>query len=173
MRAGAAEELFVQYSLDDPYLRPHTQVVAEKVRRICEAEGVKPSLTRQALCLAWLHDIGKSEHLASTGFHPLDGANLLIIQGELQLAAMVCHHSGARYEAELRGITLPFACPGGAALSILDCADMTTLPSGESCSIEERGSDIARRHGLESFQHLAFRRFQPQLTQQAAQLGLS
>jgi HD superfamily phosphodiesterase len=54
---------------------------------------------------AYLHDIGYAPQLVVTGFHPLDGANYIMAElGDKRLASLVAHHSGARFEATLRGI---------------------------------------------------------------------
>jgi hypothetical protein len=54
---------------------------------------------------AYFHDIGYAPELAKTGFHPLDGARFIRERGHERLARLVAHHSGARIEAQLRGIT--------------------------------------------------------------------
>ena len=56
------------------------------------------------IAAAFLHDIGYAPELAMTGFHPLDGARFVRAHGEERIARIVAHHSGARLEAELRGI---------------------------------------------------------------------
>lgn len=171
MNPGLCEELFYLYTLDDPYLRPHTLSVAE---RISELSGsLSPSDRRSVLGLAWLHDIGKSEKLKNTGFHPLDGATLALLRGDLYMASLIAHHSGARFEARRRGIALPFPLPRGPVLDLLDLVDATTLPSGELCSLEGRGRDIALRYGVDSPQALAFYDLLPELQVKGRALGIS
>jgi YD repeat-containing protein len=54
----------------------HVQAVAEQASRI--APAVLPPAERETLIVAaWLHDIGYAPALASTGLHPLDGAQHL------------------------------------------------------------------------------------------------
>lgn len=53
------------------------------------------------MAAAWLHDIGYTPELATTQFHPLDGARYL---RDDRVVNLVAHHSGARYEAAERGL---------------------------------------------------------------------
>jgi hypothetical protein len=54
--------------------------------------------------VAYLHDIGYAPRLVRTGFHPLDGAEWLASMGEIRLANLVAHHTGALHEAGERGL---------------------------------------------------------------------
>ena len=53
---------------------------------------------------ALLHDIGYAPELATTRFHPLDGARFCRAAGHAEIAVLVAHHTGARHEAALRGL---------------------------------------------------------------------
>lgn len=99
---------------------------------------------------AWLHDIGYSEQLAKTGFHPQDGARWLRAQGHDDLASLVAHHSGARHEAELRGIDdyldeFPFQ--DSELDRALTYCDLTTGPDGRRLTLERRIEEICERYG--------------------------
>jgi hypothetical protein len=112
---------------------------------------------------AYLHDIGYAPDLAKTGFHPLDGARYVREQGHEQLARLVAHHSGARIEAQLRGITnylteFPFD-DSDLDLALTYC-DLTTGPDGSPVTLEGRVSEICERYGAEH------------TTSQAIQLGV-
>lgn len=100
-----------------------------------------------------LHDIGYSPRLASTGFHPLDGARYLRSQGVSdRLCALVAHHSCAYLEAELRGLSAELAeweDEEGPVRDALWWADMTTSPDGELVSVHERIEEIQKRYGSE------------------------
>src|SRR5262245_23995720 len=86
-------------NLGDRWL--HVQAVAERARQV---GGLFAQHDRDALlAAAYLHDIGYAPPLAKTGFHPLDGARYLRALGFDHLAALVAHHSEARFEAALRG----------------------------------------------------------------------
>lgn len=171
MNPGLCEELFYLYTLSDPYLRPHTLSVVERVKEL--SGRLSASERRSLLGLAWLHDVGKSERLENTGFHPLDGATLALLHGDLYMAALISHHSGARFEALRRGLEIPLPLPSGPVLDLLDSVDATTLPSGEVCSLIERGRDIGLRYGRQSPQALAFYDFLPELELKAHSLGIS
>ncbi len=101
---------------------------------------------------AYLHDIGYAPGLVVTGFHPIDGARHLRELGYERLAGLVAYHSGARYEAEGRGLAeelAEFSDEGSAVTKLLTYCDMTTGPRGESFTLEERLAEIEGRYGPE------------------------
>nr|WP_239029454.1 HD domain-containing protein [Pseudonocardia acidicola] len=126
----------------------HVQAVAA---RADELIGAIPDADRNDLvAAAWLHDIGYSPEISHTRFHPLDGALYLRDQGWPALIVdLVAHHSGARYEAEQRGLgaeLAEFPSPDGPLLDALVTADLTTGPSGERLTYDERISEILDRY---------------------------
>ncbi|MGI9098564.1 MAG: HD domain-containing protein [Solirubrobacteraceae bacterium] len=105
------------------------------------------------LAAAYLHDIGYAPDLARTGFHPLDGAIWLRERQRERLARLVAHHSGARYEAAVRGLVDPlarFAEESSPVADALTYCDLTTGPDGASISVASRLADIERRYGPSS-----------------------
>jgi HD superfamily phosphodiesterase len=108
----------------------HVRAVAEQARRVAGvlAEGERDTL----IAAAWLHDIGYVPTLATTGFHPLDGARHLEALGvDRRLCCLVAHHSGAWFEAEERGLTAElgaFDQEHGPVMDALTYADMTIGP---------------------------------------------
>ena len=80
----------------------HTQGVAS---RAAELAVTVPAADRPVLiAAAWLHDIGYAPAIQDTGFHPLDGGLYLRREGwDDRLAALVAHHSGARFVPAERG----------------------------------------------------------------------
>ncbi|WP_434056322.1 HD domain-containing protein [Georgenia wangjunii] len=100
---------------------------------------------------AWLHDIGYSPGLATTGFHPLDGArHLRVLGAPARLCALVAHHSAASVEAKLRGLgpvlSMEFPADRSVVADALTYADMTTGPSGQSVVVEDRLAEILTRY---------------------------
>jgi len=114
---------------------------------------------------ALAHDLGKVDALRTTGtdFHPLDGAAFALACGEPRLAALIAHHSGARYEAALRGLTIPYPYEDGIVNQIVAVVDASTLQSGLVVPIVERLRDIADRYGPESPPVRAMHAFRPEL----------
>ncbi|GAB7192141.1 HDIG domain-containing protein [Kineococcus sp. NUM-3379] len=117
------------------------------------AEVVGGAFSEDGLTLiaaAYLHDIGYAPGLAHTGLHPLDGARFVRQHGHEQLALLVAHHSGARYEANLRGFDdyeeeFPFLdSPLDQALTY---CDLTTSPDGERVTLAWRVQEITSRYG--------------------------
>jgi hypothetical protein len=109
---------------------------------------------------AWLHDIGHSPTLSSSGFHPLDGARWLRVEGFAEdTCSLVAWHTGAIWEARERGLEdqllTEFASPPPSALDALTWADLTSSPSGDLVSPEVRLHEILDRYEPGSAVHRA------------------
>lgn len=127
--------------------RDHVRQVAALAGDVSKALHGEPA---RLVAAAWLHDIGYAKPLAVSGFHPLDGARFLRTQGCEEIALLVAHHSGARYEACLRGIDdylaeFPFA--DSEMDRALTYCDLTTGPDGRRVTLEWRIAEIQRRYG--------------------------
>jgi len=101
---------------------------------------------------AVLHDIGYSEQITDTGFHPIDGArHLRRLHFDERVVNLVAHHSCARIEADLRGLRsiLDDEFPVDSSLphAELCFCDMTTSPNGKPITVDERIKDIRERYG--------------------------
>lgn len=141
----------------------HTQAVAARAKGLCPAVGESD---RQLLVVAaWLHDVGYGPAIASTGFHPLDGAwHLLRLGYPRRLCALVAHHSAAMIEAEERGMAAELAeweREEGPVADALWAADMTTGPQGQRFTYPERLAEILDRYEPGSVVHRAMTRAQP------------
>lgn len=146
-----------------PALLPHSAVAALRARTY--ATGLGLSVDDQDLCevAALAHDIGKTPTLNQSGFHPIDGATYAAAQGEPRLAALIAHHSGARYEAELLGLTIPYTHEASMVQRIITVVDGTTTPQGIVVTIRERQRDVIERHGATSVAAKAMEQFQSEL----------
>jgi hypothetical protein len=111
---------------------------------------------------AWLHDIGYSESVAQTGFHPLDGVRLLAsLSAPAEVVSLVAYHSGSEREAEERGLTdelAHFDRPSQSDLDALTFADMTTSHQGAPISVDQRINEILDRYPPDSPVHRAVAR---------------
>ena len=106
--ASYAEALLAP--LGDRWL--HAQGVARQAQHVAP---ILPASEREALvAAAYLHDLGYAPTLVQTGLHPLDGARHLRALGHERLAGLVAYHSGARAEAEFRGLAAERAQVAGA-----------------------------------------------------------
>jgi putative nucleotidyltransferase with HDIG domain len=116
---------------------------------------------------AYLHDVGYAPALRETGLHSLDGARWLRTQGvDRHVCNLVAHHSGARFEAEQRGLLAEleeFALEPGPVMDCLTFADMTTGSDGRYVRFEERLADILRRYSPDDPVHRAIVRARPVL----------
>ncbi|MFI7115135.1 HD domain-containing protein [Amycolatopsis sp. NPDC049868] len=126
----------------------HVQSVAQRAEklRLAVADSDLPVL----VSAAWLHDIGYASSLATTGFHPLDGARYLrTIEFPSRIVNLVAHHSGARFEARERGLEdelSEFDCEDSPVMDALVTADLTTGPDGQRLTYRGRIGEILVRY---------------------------
>ena len=150
---------------DLPGRYEHVLGVARRSAELVDALDLQGEMLVSA---AWLHDIGYAPEAVKTGFHPLDGAMLLSALGYGQhMVSLVAFHSGARIEAELRGLLdvllTGFGEPDANQLELLTYCDMTTGPNGESVTIDRRIEDIRERYGPDHIVFEAIKRAEPGL----------
>jgi HD domain len=162
VETARAQELAFGFLHGDPDRWQHVQGVAV---RAAELRPAVPATDGSLLVtVAWLHDIGYSPALRETGFHPLDGARYLARVGHQREAALVAHHSGARFVAEVCGLAaelagFPFA--EDALTDALTYADQTVGPRGERLAVADRLAEAARRGGPDAPSSLAAPRRDP------------
>jgi hypothetical protein len=130
----------------------HTQGVAT---RAAELAVTVPADDRSVLiAAAWLHDIGYAPAIQETGFHPLDGGLYLRSEGwDDRLAALVVHHSGARFVPAERGfdsMMAEFDFEDGPVSDALTYADQTVGPYGRRMTVPYRIAEAISRHGPDS-----------------------
>jgi hypothetical protein len=158
----------------------HVQAVAHKARYVAPT---LPAEDRELLVAsAFLHDVGYAPSLSRLGFHPVDGARFLRAHGQQRLARLVAHHSGARFEAEERGLVeelAAFPVEDGPVMDALTFVDMTIGPAGQPMTLEERIGDIRGRYPPQDPVHRAIVRAHPFLraaverTRQRLERGLA
>jgi hypothetical protein len=150
---AAADLVSWAWAVAEQHLEPlgrrwdHVQAVGRLAESIAPAFG---SDAESLIASAYLHDIGYAPPLAGTGFHPLDGGRFVRDQGYEQLARLVAHHSGARIEAELRGIAgycSEFPHGESALDDALTFCDLTTSPNGSRVTLADRVAEINERYG--------------------------
>ncbi len=160
-----------RYHLDAPNLVDRWRHVQAVARRAAElTPTVNPADHDLVVAAAWLHDLGYADTLVVTGMHAIDGARYLVDQGlPLRLAALVAHHSGARFEAAERGLAhhmQDYPYEAGPAADALATADLTTGPQGHPMIFETRMDEILRRYPTDSPVHRAMQRARPELAAQ-------
>ncbi|WP_242448137.1 HD domain-containing protein [Cellulomonas sp. WB94] len=124
--------------------------------------------TELLIAAAWLHDIGYSEQLRGTGFHPLDGARHLRAAGASdRLCRLVANHTSASVEADARGLARAlaeeFPPEDSPTADALTYADLTTGAHGEPTTVEDRLADIYDRYPPGHVVHESIRRAEPDL----------
>lgn len=128
---------------------PHTRAVATQAGLVSDL--LEDRWSRALVDAAWLHDIGHSPAVSSSGFHPLDGARWLRAEGFCEeTCSLVAWHTGAIHEARERGLEdelhTEFAEPAPLALDALTWADLTSSPLGVIVSPEVRLGEILYRY---------------------------
>ncbi len=154
------------------------ELLANVGRRLAHVEAVARRASEVATVLsagdqvplvaaAHLHDVGYAPALHDTGLHQLDGARWLRAQGvDRRVCNLVAHHSGARFEAEERGLLTDleeFDLASGPVMDALTFADMTTGPDGGYVTFEKRLDDILTRYSPDDPVHRAMMRARPLL----------
>ena len=160
--ASGARELALRFLQGDPDRWLHVQAVAARAAELRPAVAAADGAL--LVTAAWLHDIGYAAALRETGFHPLDGARYLDRIGYPREAALVAHHSGARFVAEARGLVdqlAGFAFVEDALTDALTYADQTVGPRGERLSVADRLAEAVVRHGPDAPTSLAAPRRDP------------
>ncbi|HEX6521950.1 MAG TPA: HD domain-containing protein [Streptosporangiaceae bacterium] len=126
----------------------HVQGVARQARSVRAVAGQDADLLEVA---AILHDVGYAPDLATTRFHPVDGAVFLAeIGAPERLVNLVAHHSYAALEARLRGLEGElghFSDEQGPVRDALWYCDQTTSPDGEIVAARARAAEIKDRYG--------------------------
>lgn len=134
----------------------HVQGVAARAKQI---RGHLDEIAGDHLvAAAWTHDIGYAPSVRATGFHPLDGARFLRDQRFPALTvSLVAHHSGARIEAQIRGVEglSEFGEPDRELLDALTFCDLTTGPDGTPVSASDRLDEVLQRYGPDDPVHQA------------------
>ena len=175
--AEKAPELAAEYLSDLGPRWAHIQTVGRLADRMVEDHGLPTDIA----AAAWLHDIGYAPALAVTGFHPVDGALFLADQGAAdRVVSLVAHHTGARFEAEERGLESElgqFPLPQADDLDALTLLDLVASPTGSLTSPDERVAEILSRYPEDHPVHRAVTRSRSLLLGSAARararLGLS
>jgi hypothetical protein len=142
----------------------HVQGVVRQARHVSPILATADSQVLGAA--AYLHDLGYAPSLVQTGMHALDGARHLRALGHERLAGLVAYHSGARGEAELRGLAAELAefhDEASATSMALTYCDMTTSGTGEVVSFPERLADVERRYGSDNIVARSVRRARPEV----------
>lgn len=154
--------------LSDPLPRrwAHSLGVAKRARSLGPIMGDDAELLEAA---AVLHDIGYSPAIATTGFHPLDGARFLRDQekADERVVRLVAHHSCALLEAEERGLRQElegeFELERPDLVDALLYCDMTTTPDGSRTNVQRRIVEIVGRYGANSVVGRFIRRAAPEI----------
>lgn len=115
----------------------HSLAVAKKMRYAVVAENL-PISPSDAFLIGFLHDIGY-EFAPTQEEHARVGGEILRGIG-FPYWKEVCYHGIPQDEYESR------------LLALLNLVDMTTAPTGEPISVEDRLREICKRYGKDSKQ---------------------
>lgn len=135
---------------------------------------LEPAMSDRLELAALLHDVGKALDPDDTEPHGFVGARLLDSLGLHDVAPVVAYHSGARVEAEVRGMSDRdrWSIDEPDLLAVLTFLDRTTSATGEVVSLAQRKRDIAARHGDDSIQTRIFDATMPDVRRAQHLLGM-
>lgn len=140
----------------------HVQGVVERAYSI--EKLFNESEQAYLIASAYLHDIGYAPSLKVTGFHPIDGAYYLKLEGRDRLASLVAYHSESQFEASIRNLSPElefFQREHSFLANALTYCDMTTNSIGQQVSIKERLDDIFERYDNEHIVSIAIHKAMP------------
>jgi predicted hydrolase (HD superfamily) len=144
-----ARDLVARILEDDPQRLRHCAGVAARAQAL--AVTVPSAAVDILVASGWLHDIGYGSQLQDSGFHPLDGAVYLRLEGwPGSVCDLVAHHWGSRFVARIRGLDArlgEFTFVEDALSDALTVADNTTGPDGTMMAVDERLREKLKRHG--------------------------
>jgi putative nucleotidyltransferase with HDIG domain len=161
------------------------ELLTELPRRWAHVQGVATAAASAArsvasadessiIAAAWLHDVGYSDSISQTGFHPLDGATYARDAGLPALVvSLIAYHTGAVEEAMERGLSADLAeipQPPSAVLDVLTFADLTTSPDGKPVEASDRIEEILSRYEPSDPVHRAVSRSAPSLLEAVARV---
>jgi hypothetical protein len=149
---GRARELAgLWLAASEPRRWHHVCGVGVKAERISKALFREGSRDRDVLIAAgYVHDIGYAPGLNHTGLHQLDGARFIERLGDHRLAALVAHHSEARFEIGLRGYEGELSKYSREDTKVYDAlvyCDLTTSPDGTPVAFADRVREVYERYG--------------------------
>lgn len=141
----------------------HTMRVVEKVETLSELYNLTAEDKQILVKAAELHDIGYSEKVIRTGFHPLDGYLYLKNKVDIHVAITVLLHSLSEelIKYQLEEVQAMFfkeyqvikdiGSINQLYIDIISMADMIVDSHGSECTAEERYNDIVERYGKEDY----------------------
>lgn len=137
-----------------PHRFQHVHTVWQRavdVRRL-DLPWLDPAMSDRLELASLLHDVGRALDPDNTEPHGFVGARFLDALGLDDIAPLVAHHSGARFEAAQRGMADRdrWITDEPDLLAVLTLLDRTTSPAGERVSLTQRRDDLANRFGTGS-----------------------
>lgn len=138
----------------------HIEGVVSKMSYIlARISNIRAKTKEKLINIAYLHDIGYSEKLTKSGFHPLDGAIFAIENGfDDIIVKSVLFHTGAAGEAALRGGYIAetykninkLLCEEDMFwIGMISYCDLHTDSIGRHITLEKRIGDVFRRYAAE------------------------
>ncbi|WP_421899102.1 HAD-IIB family hydrolase [Maridesulfovibrio sp.] len=151
------DELAASFFPADSTRLAHMRQACKTARRLAAQMDYDTETAETVVTAALFHDVGYSEKLSKTGFHPLDGAAYLAhCNAPEDLVSAVLWHSSTPVEIEsmpeMKEIYSQFPgpnydCPIYKAVAY---CDFRTSPVGESYSFGQRIVELENRFGLDS-----------------------
>lgn len=174
MNIKAAKEISIELLKNNPIRINNVLGVVSLTIENLISNGCKENsdVFEKVVCSAYLHDIGYSEQINHTGFHPYDGyVHLKELGIDEDICSLVLHHTGAKllidmfpeqFEDSVVGFykkTPELTKKQFGYLLYLDKADARTDSQGFYVTVEERLKDISDRYGESHYLTIHFKQF--------------
>lgn len=146
-----------KYINENSYRFKHIIGVVDEMKLLLQHFDLDDKTRNELINIAFLHDIGYSEQVIKTGFHPLDGALFCKELGCTQeVITAVMFHSGAYKDVKMNFPDI-MGCyinqnykindKSKIYIELITYCDLQRSPLGFKVSLEERLNDIYRRYG--------------------------
>lgn len=162
MKIGNARRLAHKLLKNNPKRLQHTLGVVDLSIKTLFREGYKvdSDIYKNVVCSAYLHDIGYSEEINHTKFHPYDGYMYLKKLGiSDNISLPVLYHTGSEllvhmFPSKFHSEVVEFFKKESIItieqmkyISLLDSSDIRINSEGVEVSVEDRLQDIVNRYG--------------------------
>lgn len=135
----------------------HILGVVDEMRILLKDIDANEKKKGELILAAFLHDIGYSEKLKTTGFHPMDGA-MFCYRNKLpkRIVSSVMFHSGAYYDAKRMNHNVKsfyeayentLTKKEKLYIDLITFCDLHRSPKGEKVTFNERMNEIKARYG--------------------------
>jgi hypothetical protein len=142
---------------ESTYRYKHILGVVEEMKELTSFLQINKKIKEELVNIAYLHDIGYSDKLVKTGYHPLDGATFCERSGySKEVVSAVMFHSGAFEDVERNfpdlmetylGYKYYLSQKMNIYIDLITYCDLHRSSSGKKVKLKERLEEIFKSYG--------------------------